>query len=250
MLFKRRNPLHWLHRLADFFWPRIGFKRSSRYIMLRLQRLPASSHAIALGLAIGGAVSFTPFVGFHIAFAVALTWLFRGNVLSAALGTIVGNPWTFPLIWLSVFHTGSWFLNANGQLIAGEIDFIVLFQDLTISVLQGDLALFTQKIWPVFLPMLLGGALFFPIIFALMYFPLRRLIHRYKEAHMEKRLLRKKKHLERLERKKHKVEEKIEKMGEQVQRIEEEIQHDVEEIHHEEEEIQHAHEKEEQGNPL
>jgi uncharacterized protein (DUF2062 family) len=54
--------------------------------------------AIALGIGIG----FSPFIGFHIWIALGLALLFRLNKIDAALGTLVGNFWTWP----PVFHFG------------------------------------------------------------------------------------------------------------------------------------------------
>ena len=62
--------------------------------------------ALAAGCAVGAFVSFTPYLGFHIAISIALAWLIRGNLIAAAIGTSVGNPLTFPLIWASTYQLG------------------------------------------------------------------------------------------------------------------------------------------------
>ena len=36
---------------------------------------------------------------FHILLAMLLALLIRGNLIASGIGTVVGNPWTFPLIW-------------------------------------------------------------------------------------------------------------------------------------------------------
>jgi uncharacterized protein (DUF2062 family) len=42
----------------------------------------------------------------HFAISIALAWLVRGNIIAAAIGTAVGNPLTFPLIWASTYQLG------------------------------------------------------------------------------------------------------------------------------------------------
>ena len=61
---------------------------------------------VAAGFACGAAVSFTPFVGLHILLGMLLAWLLRGHMIAAIAGTVVGNPWTFPFIWLATYKVG------------------------------------------------------------------------------------------------------------------------------------------------
>ena len=99
-----------LSNAREFFWPRMGWSRAFRYFWLRLNRLRATPHSISLGFAFGAFSSFTPFMGLHIALAWLLAHIFRGNMIAAIVGTVVGNPFTFPLIWLSTYQIGARFL--------------------------------------------------------------------------------------------------------------------------------------------
>ena len=110
MLFRRRKPLDRWGHVRQTLWPRKGFARPFLYRAKCALRLHDSSHAIALGVAIGAFVSFTPLMGLHILMATGLAWLLRGNVVAALLGTAVGNPFTFPAIWLATYRTGSFVL--------------------------------------------------------------------------------------------------------------------------------------------
>lgn len=85
--------------IKEFFYPSIGFKAWVRYIFLSLNRKQASSHSLALGLALGVFVSFTPFLGFHSVLAMLLAYFLSASLISSVVGTLIGNPWTFPLIW-------------------------------------------------------------------------------------------------------------------------------------------------------
>ena len=37
----------------------------------------------------------------------------RGNLIAATVGTIIGNPWTFPIIFYIDFKLGSYLLNVT-----------------------------------------------------------------------------------------------------------------------------------------
>lgn len=110
MLFRRRNRPTRLERVRVAVWPRHSWVRSTRYYGKRVLRLTATPHAIALGFAAGAFASFTPLIGFHFLIALGVAYLLGGNLIASALGTSVGNPLTFPLIWASTFKIGSWIL--------------------------------------------------------------------------------------------------------------------------------------------
>ncbi len=118
MLFKRRNPIEFSERFRIWFWPRRSFWRSAKYFSKRVLRLRATPHAIAAGVASGVFISFLPIPGFHILLAALFAWCFAGNVVASALGTAVGNPLTFPIIWGATYELGHWILNGRS---AGDV---------------------------------------------------------------------------------------------------------------------------------
>ncbi len=69
MLFRRREGPTLLHKTLSFLWPRRGLQRGWRYLWHRVTRISATPHTIALGVAIGAFISFTPFVGLHLIIA-------------------------------------------------------------------------------------------------------------------------------------------------------------------------------------
>lgn len=107
MLFRRRKPVTISERLGAFFWPRKGFTRAPRYIALRVLRLNSSPHAIAVGVAAGAASSLTPFFGLHIVLAVLLASAFSGNLVAAAITTVLANPVTIPVILTASYEVGT-----------------------------------------------------------------------------------------------------------------------------------------------
>ncbi len=106
-MFKRRKIRTMMQLFREAVWPSMGWSRAFKYAWARLQRLGASPHAIALGVCFGIFASFTPFMGIHLLLAILLAYLFGGHILSAALGTVVGNPLTFPLIWMAGYQLGA-----------------------------------------------------------------------------------------------------------------------------------------------
>jgi uncharacterized protein (DUF2062 family) len=107
MLFRRRErPGQW-HRLRLWLWPRVSWRRSALYYAKRVLRLSGTPHAIALGAAVGVFASFTPLVGFHLIISFAIAWALGANMVAGAIGTAIGNPLTFPLIWASTYELGN-----------------------------------------------------------------------------------------------------------------------------------------------
>lgn len=182
MLFKRKHPPTIWERVRIALWPRTSFKRSWRYIMLRVMRLRASPHAIALGFAVGGCIAFTPVVGFHFIFAGLIAWLIGGSVLAAALGTFTANPLTLPLIWYGSHKFGALLLQSSLP-----FDKKILsrgFRDVWDGMMARSTAQMSEGLdllWPFVQPMALGGILLGAAFGALIYFPVRRLAQRYQD---------------------------------------------------------------------
>jgi len=127
-------------------------------MMHRLARMRATPHKLALGFAAGAFASFTPFVGFHFIIAAIVAAIARGNLIASAVGTVVGNPITFPFIWLASYNLGSVLLGQSSkesiELTPMQIS-APLFSEGPITVLTG----LWIKMEPVLYPMLLGGSL-------------------------------------------------------------------------------------------
>ncbi|MCX5515156.1 DUF2062 domain-containing protein [Kaistia algarum] len=148
MLFRRRKPLRFHQKLHHFMWPRRGWRRAVSYHGKRLMRLSGSPHSIAAGFAVGVALAMTPFVGFHYLLCFAAAFLVRGNVLAAVLGTTIGNPLTFPVIWIATYETGSLILGWFGREHTA-----MSFKEISHGLLNDSL----HNIWPIFEPMLIGS---------------------------------------------------------------------------------------------
>ncbi|MDA9193781.1 DUF2062 domain-containing protein [Alphaproteobacteria bacterium] len=163
-MFRRRKPLSALKQLRAVIWPERGFRRLFSYIFQRIIRLPGTPASIASGFASGIAASFTPFLGLHFILAGALALLLRGNVLASAIGTFLGNPWTFILIWLADYEVGLGVIHAFGfgaDLQVLSIDELVAIMGNVIRFLSftGNISWVnvSRDIEQVFMPLLIGG---------------------------------------------------------------------------------------------
>lgn len=155
-MFRRRVRSSLQRKIREFVWPRAGWDRSTRYVVYRLARIPGSAHAIAAGFACGAAVSFTPMVGAHALLSAALALAVRGSIVAALVGTVVGNPWTFPFIWIGTYRLGRWMVAAGGP-IEGGPDFVAFFGQMLDAMLSFDFRYLAETAWPVWWPMAVGA---------------------------------------------------------------------------------------------
>lgn len=185
-MFKRRNKSKLIQKVRGFFWPSLGWKRSTQYLFHRIGRLPGTPYSIAAGFACGAAISFTPFVGLHILIGILIAWILRANMMAAVIGTAVGNPWTFPFIWTFIFNLGVWLGAAGGNAIANEFDFQRLFSNSLEAIFTYDMSYLFETAWPILWPMFIGGIPTFFIAWIMFYFSLRPLITRYQSKRQKR----------------------------------------------------------------
>ena len=187
-MFRRRQKRSALHRTRDLLWPRIGWRRATRYVFHRTARLPGTPYSLAAGFACGAAISFTPLVGFHIILGVVWAWAIRANVLAATIGTVVGNPWTFPFIWLWIYEFGHW-LGAGPVLEDGAatLDFAAFFGHIMDASLRLDLEYLAAMAAPVWWPMFVGSLPTVAVIWLAFYLPLRPAIAGYRNRRFLRR---------------------------------------------------------------
>ena len=148
---------------------RLGLELRKIYkrTLLKLNTLKGTPESISKGFATGVAMSFTPFVGFHLILSLMITKITKQNGTAAALGTIAGNPWTFPFIWYSTLHLGYIILGIDDS--KSDINFRILFSELFHAVISLDIDSFLGDIWPEFYPMLIGSIPFYVVIWLTVY---------------------------------------------------------------------------------
>ena len=81
----------------------IRFLKLQKYKIFRIKDFPES---VAIGMAWGTSVSVTPVLGLHLITCYLGTWIMRGNLIAATVGTILGNPWTFPFFFYLDYKIG------------------------------------------------------------------------------------------------------------------------------------------------
>ena len=164
-MFKRRNKKNVLEHLREWLWPKSGWKRWGSYMRHRVVRIPDTSFRIAAGFACGGAISFTPFMGLHILISIAAAWAIRANLVAAAIGTIIGNPWTFPFIWMLIYRVGAFILGMDASAgLSASVD--------VESILTNPY----EALAPVLGPMVVGSIPVVISVWWLLYLPLKKLI--------------------------------------------------------------------------
>ena len=163
MLFDRRVKPTFLEKARNMLWPRSGLRRSTRYLTHRVKRMPGSPYAIAAGFACGASVSMLPFPGFHFLLAALLAWSLRASIVVSAIGTVVGNPWTFPFIWLWIFELGNWILGTSSEFSGQSVTMRFLWEHPS----------------QVLIPMAVGSVPTALLTWLAFYLPLRRVIGAY-----------------------------------------------------------------------
>jgi uncharacterized protein len=155
MLLKQRHTPSLLMRLRLALWPRRSFARSARYAGLRIARLQAAPHALALGVATGVFVATLPIPGLQLAAAALLAWGLGGCIPAALLATFWANPLTLPVLWLSGHWIGNLLL--GGPALASQDVMLALHRVLVMAApTKGGLAATYAALLPVLKPLAFG----------------------------------------------------------------------------------------------
>ena len=194
-IFRRRRRRPIFEILRYYLWPRTGWVRSVRYVAYRLRRLKGSPDSIAVGVAWGVAVSFTPFYLLHIGLAIVGSWFMGGSLLAAAIGTLFLNPLTFPFISLLTYSIGSYFLAPSadfegmGLVSIGYIfhSFSASFEGMEVVPIGYIFDKFLEILMPFLLPMAVGGILVGIASWIVVFLSVRMLVSRYRVLRIEKR---------------------------------------------------------------
>ncbi len=139
-------------------------KRSTLFYFLKLVRVKDKVDALAIGFACGAMVSFTPFIGFHFLLAIAFAFVLRGNIIASLIGTFIGNPFTFPFIWILIYRIGSIFFENKNELV-----FIFSFESLL------------DKGFEILIPMLIGSIILALPVWLISFFLVKFLILSFKK---------------------------------------------------------------------
>ena len=184
-MFRRKDKKSLIQRCVGFLWPQMGWMRTANYWGIRVNRLPGSVYSIAGGFACGAAVSFTPFVGLHFVLGGGLAWIIRGNIIASAIGTAVGNPWTFPFIWYWIYKLGLWMGFGVQGASQKNIDFAALFGEAGEAVLKFDYEYLIDTTWPILFPMLMGSIPTSIVMWSFFYYLIKYMMKSYRRPSYE-----------------------------------------------------------------
>ena len=87
--------------------------RLLRYFYLKLIRLKDKPHTVALGLALGVFVGFTPTIPVQTYIALALAFLFKGSKIAAIMGVWISNPLNMAAFYFMDYKVGKWILDSR-----------------------------------------------------------------------------------------------------------------------------------------
>ena len=144
MPFGRKKKKRLITSFFNFIKALFAFSRTKKYISLSIKRIKGTPQALSLGLATGIAISFTPFIGLHALLAIFISWVIGGSMAAALIGTLFGNPWTFPLIWYFTFEIGQ-FINYGFLSYEEEFSFQIIKKEIsTLLVILKNIIVFAN----------------------------------------------------------------------------------------------------------
>ena len=118
----------------------MNIERLIRLFKMKIYRIRDFPDSVAVGLAWGVAISFTPLLGFHLIICYSGTVIMRGNLVAATVGSVVGNPWTFPFFFYMAYKIGVNFFFTPLDFYEFKIKFLIEnFNELFFPTLVGSL---------------------------------------------------------------------------------------------------------------
>jgi uncharacterized protein (DUF2062 family) len=80
---------------------------------LRVRSLQGDPHYVAMGMAVGVFVAFTPTIPFHTILTIALAFALKGSKPAALIGSWLNNPLTFPVFYYGSYKLGVFMLGRH-----------------------------------------------------------------------------------------------------------------------------------------
>lgn len=183
MLFKRKKKLSQFEKLKNFLFPPKGIIRGYKYILKRLFRLNGSPHSIALGAAFGIAIAMTPFFGLQLILTFIFDFIFKANITASLISSIIGNPLTFPFIWISGYKLGNFILSNEN---IDNTSFLTSIEQIKEAFQTSNWNLIENSALAILTPMTIGGLLLGFIFGIITYIFTIKAIKKYKLQKQEK----------------------------------------------------------------
>jgi uncharacterized protein (DUF2062 family) len=173
-ILKRKTPHRFWKKAKEAIWPSMGWYRTFHYYRHRIFRGGSSTYRITSGLALGMAISFTPFIGTHFLQVAVIAPVIRASMFAGFAGTVFGNPWTFPILYMIAYKIGFFLCSLVGfkeLLMMPDMINLGYFLESPFEFLS---YLFSNPI-KLLLPLSIGGyvccLLFWPFAYLILYKP-------------------------------------------------------------------------------
>lgn len=184
---ERTRPHNLTERFAALLAPfrEWGWWQGGRDSVRLLLQQRATAHEIALGCALGAFVSITPLLGVQTLMAVVLAFVLRASVPAAIVGTFIGNPLSWPFIWVSTYLMGLQMVGLEGAFDSAAVQRNIellwnALLDPSPQLLDATAALF----WPLLWPMLAGSVPIGLLTAAVVYYVSRNAVRAWRSRQM------------------------------------------------------------------
>ena len=105
----------------------------------------------------------------HFILALIFAYLIRGNLIAALIGTVVGNPLTFPFIWGLIYQVGTYVTSIKHSNLSNDINFEMII----------------NQTYEIFFPMFVGGIIIAPFVWVITYLVIYSFISSYKKRPLD-----------------------------------------------------------------
>jgi uncharacterized protein len=124
----------------------LKLKRRAKYYLLRLVRLKASPHQVALGVMVGFIPNWFPTFGLGPILSAVIAKVAKVNVFAAVVGGIIGTPLWPVLFWFN-YQVGGMFYDTPSEVEElEEVEYIEAVNDTVGSIQSGSLQFLTGAI--------------------------------------------------------------------------------------------------------
>ncbi len=164
---------------------RLMFRRVRRFVVFKILHADDTPHRIALGVAVGVFVAWTPFYGLHMVLIVAVSALLRANKVVGVPLAWLSNPATAPVnllcYWIGCRMLG---VKGNEAKVAGAIkDAFAPGRGFFTRLVD-----FFHGLEDVFLPWLVGSVIFGLVIGGLTYLLTYKAVAAFRRHRQARRL--------------------------------------------------------------
>ena len=152
--------------------------RLKRFFIYRVLHVDDTPHRIALGVAVGIFVTWTPTIGFQMALTVALSALLRANKFVGVPFVWISNPLTLAPVYGPSYAVGCWLLGGKHSM-SSFVDFVMAASHSGPWAERVSAA--WQAMWAIFVPLWVGSLVVALALGIASYFLTRYAVIKYRE---------------------------------------------------------------------